>query len=42
MSNIHLKVIIETFSKLPFSGFTKICHQASSWGAPTHVDIVKF
>ena len=42
MSNIYLKVIIATFSKGPFSGFKKICHQVSFWGAPTHTDIIEF
>ena len=27
--NIYLNVTIETFSKLRFSGFSKICHQVS-------------
>ena len=38
---IYLKVTIETFSKLQFSGFKKICQQVSFWGAPTHADIIK-
>ena len=29
MSNIDLKVSIETFSKHQFSGFKKFCHQVS-------------
>ena len=29
MSNIYLKVTIEMFSKLQFSGFKKVCHQVS-------------
>ena len=42
MSNIYLKVTIATFSKRRFSGFKKIFHQVSSWGAPTHTDIIEF
>ena len=41
MSNIYLKVTIETFSKLLF-WLQKICQQASFWGAPTHADIIEF
>ena len=40
MSNIYLKVTIETFSRW-FSGFKKICHQINFWGAPTHTDIIE-
>ena len=29
MSDIYLKVTVETFSKLQFFGFKKICHQVS-------------
>ena len=42
MSNIYLRVTIDTFSKLRFSGFKKICHQVSFWGVPTHADIIEF
>ena len=42
MSHINAKVIIETFSKLQFSGFKKLCHQVSFRGAPTHPDIMEF
>ena len=35
MSNIYLKVTIETFSKLRFSGF-------QFWGTPTHAYIIEF
>ena len=34
MSNIYLKVTIETFSKLQFS--------AGFWGDPTYTDIIEF
>ena len=34
MSNIYLKVTIETFKK--------ICHQVSFWEASTHTDIIEF
>ena len=40
MSNIYLKVTIETFLKLRFSGFKKFV--TGSWGAPTHADIIEF
>ena len=39
MSNIYLKVIIKTFSKLRFPGQIP---QVSFWGAPTHADIIDF
>ena len=32
MSNIYLKVITETFSKLRFSGFKKIGNRSVFWG----------
>ena len=32
MSNIYLKVSIETFSKLQFFWVEKICHQVGCWG----------
>ena len=41
MSDIYLKVTIETFSNLIFC-VLKICHQVSFWGAPTHADIIEF
>ena len=41
MSNIYLKVTIETFSKFPFSGFKKFVTR-SVLGAPTHADTIKF
>ena len=40
MSNIYLKVTIETFLKLRFSGFKKFA--TGSWRAPTHADIIEF
>ena len=40
MPNIYLKVTIETFSKLRFSGFQKF--EISFWGAPTQTDIIEF
>ena len=42
MSNIFLKVTIETFSKLRFSEFKNFFHRVSFWGTPTHADIVEF
>ena len=41
MSNIYLKVTIEMFSKLRFSGFKKLT-LGQFWGAPTHADIIEF
>ena len=41
MSNIYLKVTIETFSKLQFSGFKKLS-PGQYWGAPTHAHIIEF
>ena len=38
MSNIYLKVTIETFSKLRFSGF----FPGQFCGAATHADIIEF
>ena len=40
MSNIYLKVTIEMLSKILFSGFN--LSPGQFWGAPTHVDIIKF
>ena len=40
MPNIYLKVTIEMFSKLQFSGFQKF--EISFWGAPTQTDIIEF
>ena len=42
MSNIYLKVTIEAFSKLRFSGFKIFVIMVSFWGAPTHTDIIEF
>ena len=45
MSNIYLKVTIEMFSKLPFSGFKKLVTTnfgSVFWEPPTHVDIIEF
>ena len=48
MSNIYLKVAIETFSKLRFLGFKKFVLSLKNmspgqfWGAPTHEDIIEF
>ena len=42
MSNIYLKVTIKMYSQLQFSGFEKLCHQVSFWGAPTTRDIIEF
>ena len=39
MSSIYLKITIETFPKLPFSGFKKLI---SFLGDPTHADIIEF
>ena len=41
MSNIYLKVTIDTFWELPFSGFKKVV-PSSFCGAPTHADIIGF
>ena len=41
MSNIYLKVTIDTFSKLQFSGFKKFS-LGQFWGAPTPADIIGF
>ena len=41
ISNIYLKVTIETFSKLRFSGFKNLS-PGQFWGAPTHADIIEF
>ena len=41
MSNIYLKVTIETFSKSTFLGF-KNWTQGQFWVAPTHTDIKEF
>ena len=38
MSNIYLKVTIETFSIPQFSGFKNLS-PGQFWGAPTHADI---
>ena len=40
MSNIYLKVTVETFSKFRFSGFKKFS-PGQFWGAPTHADIIE-
>ena len=42
ISNIYLRVTIETFSKLQFSEFKKICHHVRFWGSPTHRGITEF
>ena len=42
MSNIYLKVTIETFSKLQFSGFKKFCRLVSFEELQTHADIIEF
>ena len=39
MSNIYLKVTMETFSKLQCSGFH--LSPGQFWGAPTHADIIE-
>ena len=41
MSNIYLKVTIETFSKLPYSGLKNVL-PGQFWGVPTHADITEF
>ena len=41
MPNIYLKVIIETFSKLRFSGFKNLS-PGQFWGAPTHAGMTEF
>ena len=41
MSNIYLKVTIEKFSELQFSGFKKFVTR-SVWGTPTRADIIGF
>ena len=41
MSNIYLKVAIETFSKLLFSGFKNLS-PGQFWGGPAHADISEF
>ena len=41
MSNIYLKVTIETFSKLRFSGLKNLL-PGQFWGAPTHAYIIEF
>ena len=41
MSNIYLKVTIETFSKLRFSGFKKLL-TGQFWRAPIQADIFEF
>ena len=43
MSDIYLKVTIETYSKLGkrFSGLKNLS-PGQFWGAPTHADIIKF
>ena len=40
MSNIYLKVTIETFSKLLNFLGAKNLSPGQFWGAPTHVDII--
>ena len=42
MSNIYLKVTIETFSKLQIFWAQKTCHKDQFWGAATHADIIEF
>ena len=42
ISNIYLRVTIETFSKLQFSEFKKICHHVRFWESPTHRGITEF
>ena len=42
MSNIYLRVTIETFSKLRFYGFKKFVTRSVFWGAPTHADVIEF
>ena len=41
MSKIYLKVTVEKFSKLRFSG-CKNLWPGQFWGAPTHPDITEF
>ena len=41
MSNIYLKVTVETFSKLRFSGLKNLS-PGQFWGAPTDADIIEF
>ena len=41
MSNICLKVTIETFSKPRFSGFKNLS-PGQFWEAPTHAGIIEF
>ena len=41
MSNIYLKVTIETFSKTRFSGLENLSLY-QFWGAPTHAHIIEF
>ena len=41
MSNFYLKMTIETFSKLWFSGL-KYLPPGQFWGAPTQEDIIEF
>ena len=41
MSNVYLKVTIETFSKLPYSGLKNVL-PGQFWGVPTHTDIIEF
>ena len=43
MSDIYLKVTIETYSKpgKRFSGLKNLS-PGQFWGAPTHADIIKF
>ena len=42
VSNIYLKVTIETSSKLRFSGFKKFVIKSVFWGASTHAEIIEF
>ena len=41
MSNIYLKVTIETFSNFDFLGLKNLS-PGQFWGAPTHADIIEF
>ena len=41
MSNIYLRVTIETVSKFRFSGFKKLL-LGQIWGTPTLADIAEF
>ena len=41
MSNIYLKVTIDTFSNFDFLGLKNLS-PGQFWGAPTHADIIEF